>query len=54
MLRYILVSAFAGVGWVTQRVPATTLIYTLLTGLAEMLILGALYGLLLRAPQTTR
>ena len=41
-------------GWVTQRVPATTLIYTLLTGLAEMLILGALYGLLLPARQTTR
>jgi len=36
--------------WVALRVPAAALLYTLLTGLAEMLILGAIYGLLLRAP----
>ena len=34
--------------WVTFDVPATTLLYTLVTGLGEMLVLGALYGLTLR------
>ena len=40
--------------WVTFRVPGEALFYSLLTGLAEMLILGMLYGLLLRpAPGST-
>lgn len=34
--------------WMMYRLPAGTLIYTLVTGLAEMLILGLFYGLTLR------
>jgi hypothetical protein len=34
--------------WMMYSVPARTLLYTLLTGLAEMLVLGVLYGLTLR------
>ncbi len=34
--------------WMTFDVPATALLYTLLTGLGEMLVLGVLYGLALR------
>jgi len=37
--------------WVMFKVPMTTLVYTLAAGLAEMLILGLLYGLTL-APTT--
>jgi hypothetical protein len=33
--------------WVTREVPPSTLLYTLATGLGEMLILGILYGLTL-------
>ena len=40
--------------WVTLRVPTAALLYTLSTGLAEMLILGAIYGLLLRDPQSAQ
>ena len=38
----------AATQWVTFDVPATTLLYTLVAGLGEMLVLGALYGLTLR------
>ena len=34
--------------WMTLEVPPATLLYTLLAGLGEMLIIGAVYGLLLR------
>ncbi len=34
--------------WVMFNVPAATLLYTLLAGLGEMLILGVLYGLTLK------
>jgi len=34
--------------WMTLNVPAGALLYTLVTGLGEMLILGVLYGLTLR------
>ncbi len=34
--------------WVMFKVPAEALLYSLLTGLGEMLILGVLYGLTLR------
>ncbi len=34
--------------WMTQRVPGRLLAYQLITGLAEMLILGAVYGAFLR------
>lgn len=34
-------------GWMTYKVPARALLYTLVTGLAEMLILGIVYGLIL-------
>jgi hypothetical protein len=34
--------------WMMFRVPARTLLYSLVTGLAEMLVLGILYGLALR------
>ena len=36
--------------WMMFKVPAKALFYTLVTGLIEMGVLGALYGLLLRAP----
>ena len=35
-------------GWMMYKVPARTLLYTLVTGLGEMLILGILYGLVLK------
>ena len=34
--------------WMMFRVPARTLLYSLVTGLAEMQVLGILYGLTLR------
>jgi hypothetical protein len=34
--------------WMMYKVPARTLIYTLVMGLGEMLILGILYGLVLK------
>jgi hypothetical protein len=34
--------------WMMFKVPVNTLLYSLLTGLGEMLILGILYGLTLR------
>jgi hypothetical protein len=34
--------------WIMFKIPLKTLIYTLLTGLGEMLILGILYGLTLK------
>ncbi len=34
--------------WMMFNVPTSTLLYTLLTGLGEMLVLGILYGLTLR------
>ncbi len=34
--------------WIMFKVPTTALLYSLVTGLAEMLILGILYGLTLR------
>jgi hypothetical protein len=34
--------------WMMYKVPSITLLYTLLAGLGEMLILGILYGLALR------
>ncbi len=33
--------------WVMFKVPVTALLYTLITGLGEMLVLGGLYGLTL-------
>lgn len=33
--------------WMMYEVPGTTLLYTLITGLVEMLVLGSLYGLTL-------
>ena len=37
--------------WVTYKVPVKALLYSLLAGLGEMLILGVLYGLALRPGQ---
>jgi hypothetical protein len=37
--------------WIMFNVPAAALVYTLFTGLGEMLVLGILYGLTLR-PKT--
>jgi hypothetical protein len=34
--------------WMTYNVPGNTLLYSLLAGLGEMLVLGILYGLTLR------
>jgi hypothetical protein len=36
--------------WVMFNVPVSALLYTLVTGLGEMLVLGILYGLTLRPP----
>ena len=36
--------------WVMFNVPVNALLYTLVTGLGEMLILGILYGLTLKPP----
>ena len=36
--------------WMMFNVPAPTLLYLLLTGLGEMLVLGLLYGLTLQPP----
>jgi hypothetical protein len=33
--------------WMTLKIPTTTLIYTLITGLLEMLTLGIIYGIFL-------
>ena len=38
----------AGSQWVMFRIPAAALLYSLVAGLVEMLILGAVYGLALR------
>lgn len=35
--------------WIMYRLPPAALVYTLLTGLGEMLILGLLFGLTLRS-----
>jgi len=35
--------------WMTLNLPAGTLVYALLTGLAEMLVLGVLYGVTLKS-----
>jgi hypothetical protein len=35
-------------GWMMYKVPVRTLIYTLVMGLGEMLIIGILYGLVLK------
>jgi hypothetical protein len=37
--------------WMMFNVPAATLVYGLVTGLGEMLLLGVLYGLALRPPR---
>jgi hypothetical protein len=37
--------------WMMYKVPAKTLLYSLLAGLAEMLVLGILYGLTLQPAQ---
>ena len=34
--------------WMMYKVPIKTLVYTLLTGLGEMLVLGLIYGILLK------
>ncbi len=34
--------------WMMLKVPAAILLYTLLTGLGEMLVLGAIYGIFLK------
>jgi hypothetical protein len=39
---------YAASQWVMFNVPAETLLYSLVTGLSEMLILGMLYGLTLK------
>ena len=36
--------------WMMFRVPARTLVYSLVTGLVEMIIIGVLYGLTLKPP----
>jgi hypothetical protein len=38
----------AASSWVMFKVPAGTLLYTLVTGFAEMLVLGIFYGLTLK------
>jgi hypothetical protein len=38
----------AATQWMTLKIPASALAYSLVTGLGEMLLLGALYGLTLK------
>ena len=38
----------AATQWMTFKIPASALAYSLVTGLGEMLLLGALYGLTLK------
>ncbi len=45
---FLRVAMSAASSWMTYKVPARTLLYGLLAGLAEMLVLGILYGLTLR------
>ena len=39
---------YAASQWITYQVPASTVLYLLLTGLVEMVILGIFYGLTLK------
>ena len=47
LLWFLRVVMGAASQWVTYKVPAKTLLYSLLVGLVEMLVLGMLYGLTL-------
>jgi hypothetical protein len=42
------VAMYAASQWVMFKIPAQTLLYSLVVGLGEMLILGVLYGLTLK------
>ena len=48
IMGFFRVVMYVATQWMTLQVPGPTLLYGLLTGLAEMLILGVLYGLTLR------
>ena len=48
MVWFFRVVMSAASNWMMYNVPLNTLIYTLITGFAEMLILGILYGLTLK------
>ena len=48
MLWFVRVVMSVASTWMMFNVPAQTLLYQLLTGLGEMLVLGVLYGLTLR------
>jgi hypothetical protein len=48
LIWFFRVVMYAASQWMTVNVSAGTIIYTLVAGLAEMLILGALYGLTLK------
>ena len=50
MAWFFRVAMQAGSQWMMFEIPAGTLLYTSVCGLAEMLILGLLYGLTLKAP----
>ncbi len=47
LIWFFRVVMYAATQWMTLQIPAAALVYMLLTGLAEMLILGMFYGLLL-------
>ncbi|MFC1504191.1 hypothetical protein ACFL6D_02110 [Spirochaetota bacterium] len=49
MAWFFRVIMYVATQWVTTTAPVSALIYITLTGLAEMLILGIFYGLLLKA-----
>jgi hypothetical protein len=48
LIWFFRVVMYAASQWMTVNVSTGTIIYTLVAGLAEMLILGALYGLTLK------
>ena len=47
LLWFLRVAMQAASQWVMLKLPAATLLYTLISGLVEMLVLGLLYGLTL-------
>ncbi|MCJ7792305.1 MAG: hypothetical protein MUP49_07885 [Dehalococcoidia bacterium] len=50
LLWFFRVAMSVASSWLMFNVPIRALLYTLLTGLGEMLVIGMLYGLTLKPP----
>ena len=48
LIWFFRVVMYTATQWMTLNIPVKALIYTLVTGLAEMLVIGILYGLTLK------